>query len=139
MRKAIRDDLKKAGHKHDDSKQSITTATSTSVVEAKLLNCSDKQPLPLPSSSLFPQPCPINTSPITMTTRMTRPNIIVGPTCSTGDETSQSNKDQASKKKSEDWNGTGEEEDDDMLYLGLCVYTKNNILVTIHGQLKPDV
>lgn len=45
------------------------------------------------------------------------------------------NSKEAGPKKSQDWNGTGENEDDDALYLGLRVYAKNNVVVTIHGRL----
>lgn len=57
-----------------------------------------------------------------------------GTTCLVAVENSQSRK--TSKKKCQDWNGTGEEEDDDALYLGLRVYTKSNVVVTIDGGSK---
>jgi hypothetical protein len=70
----------------------------------------------------------------------TTPSIIVAATCPTvGDQSSQGqNEKEATKKRCQDWNGTGEDEDDDALHLGLRVYSKNHVVVTIHAQLKSE-
>ena len=122
-------DLDKAEHKHDKTSSAtanVATVNTTSVVEAKK---GDVASISHNSTSTSDKPSSL------------RPSSIAAPstTCPGDEPVPSENKKEKPKKSCKDWNGTGEEEDDEALYLGLRVYTKNNVVVTIHGRLKSDV
>ncbi|KAF8799640.1 hypothetical protein BYT27DRAFT_7263729 [Phlegmacium glaucopus] len=130
LRWAIRKDLEKVKHNYNDSKYTVRTTTTspTSIVKKKNRDSATSNT----STSMSWQPeKPSLSQPWLIVAPSTEPS---SPTAE--DERSESKNKETSKKKGKDWNGTGKDKDDDALYLGLHVYTKNNVVVMIHGWLK---